>query len=222
MKEINLPNNISHVGDNWQTAIRKLADNIIYLKDLITKIITKDNVVTELTFTELEALVAANGLNEGLQYKVTDKGWLLVATANNLLMPVKDITIEIDDSNAVLIPAFINIIKFTAIKTTTVDIGGQGEPMSISIVDGSSNPMYEFYARKITLLTHDLVDPLTAFSILVGMDILVDNIELSTSYNSVLLVNGFFSLESSYLISISGEGLDGELTVIIDYEKTFN
>lgn len=222
MKEINLPNNISHVGNNWQTAIRKLADNIIYLKDLITKIITKDNVVTELTFTELEALVAANGLNEGLQYKVTDKGWLLVATANNLLMPVKDITIEIDDSNAVLIPAFINIIKFTAIKTTTVDIGGQGEPMSISIVDGSSNPMYEFYARKITLLTHDLVDPLTAFSILVGMDILVDNIELSTSYNSVLLVNGFFSLESSYLISISGEGLDGELTVIIDYEKTFN
>lgn len=37
-------------------------------------------IVTELTFAELEALVAADGLNEGLQYKVTDKGWLLIAT----------------------------------------------------------------------------------------------------------------------------------------------
>lgn len=44
-------------------------------------------IVTELTFAELEILVAANGLNEGLQYKVTDKGWLLTATGvNNYIM----------------------------------------------------------------------------------------------------------------------------------------
>jgi len=37
-------------------------------------------IVTEVTKAQLDALVAANGLNEGLQYRVTDKGWLLIAT----------------------------------------------------------------------------------------------------------------------------------------------
>lgn len=40
-------------------------------------------IVTEVTKAQLDALVAANGLNEGLQYKVTDKGWLLLATSAN-------------------------------------------------------------------------------------------------------------------------------------------
>ena len=40
-------------------------------------------IVTSVTKAELDALVAANGLNEGLQYKVTDKNWLLVATGAN-------------------------------------------------------------------------------------------------------------------------------------------
>ena len=40
-------------------------------------------IVTEVTLAELEALVAANGLNEGLQYKVTDKNWLLIATGDS-------------------------------------------------------------------------------------------------------------------------------------------
>lgn len=39
-------------------------------------------IVTEVTLSELDALVAANGLNEGLQYKVTDKGWLVIATSD--------------------------------------------------------------------------------------------------------------------------------------------
>lgn len=42
-------------------------------------------IVTEVTKAELDALVAANGLNEGLQYKVTDKDWLLVATGVDTL-----------------------------------------------------------------------------------------------------------------------------------------
>ena len=40
-------------------------------------------IVTQVTKEQLDALVAANGLNEGLQYKVTDKNWLLVATGVN-------------------------------------------------------------------------------------------------------------------------------------------
>jgi len=40
-------------------------------------------IVTDVTKVQLDALVAANGLNEGLQYNVTDKGWLLVASSNS-------------------------------------------------------------------------------------------------------------------------------------------
>ena len=40
-------------------------------------------IVTSVTKAQLDALVAANGLNEGLQYKVTDKGWLLLATSDS-------------------------------------------------------------------------------------------------------------------------------------------
>lgn len=40
-------------------------------------------IVTEVTKSQLDALVVANGLNEGLQYKVTDKNQLLIATSNN-------------------------------------------------------------------------------------------------------------------------------------------
>lgn len=43
-------------------------------------------IVTEVTKAELDALVAADGLNEGLQYKVTDKGWLLLANSGNTLI----------------------------------------------------------------------------------------------------------------------------------------
>lgn len=40
-------------------------------------------IVTEVTKAQLDALVAANGLNEGLQYKVTDLGYIALATGNN-------------------------------------------------------------------------------------------------------------------------------------------
>jgi len=41
-------------------------------------------IVTEVTKAQLDALVTANGLNEGLQYKVTDRGnVVLLATSNN-------------------------------------------------------------------------------------------------------------------------------------------
>ena len=48
-------------------------------------------IVTELTLAELNVLVAANELNEGLQYKVTDKDWLLTAISNSTLKPVSGV-----------------------------------------------------------------------------------------------------------------------------------
>lgn len=45
-------------------------------------------IVTEVTHAQLLALIAANGLNEGLQYKVTDKGWLLTATSVNTFIHI--------------------------------------------------------------------------------------------------------------------------------------
>jgi len=61
-------------------------------------------IVTEVTKAELDALVAANGLNEGLQYKVTDKGWLLVATSNNTLKAASGTINTINE----LLPTYID------------------------------------------------------------------------------------------------------------------
>lgn len=60
-------------------------------------------IVTSLTLAELEILVAANGLNPGLQYKVTDKDWLLIAMSNNTLYSVV-IKLIAPDS----LPSYIN------------------------------------------------------------------------------------------------------------------
>lgn len=61
-------------------------------------------IVTELTKAELDVLVAANGLNEGLQYKVTDKDWLLMSVGNNTLIPFKN---KLMINNGELIPPYI-------------------------------------------------------------------------------------------------------------------
>lgn len=63
-------------------------------------------IVTEVTKAELDALVAANGLNEGLQYKVTDTAWILIAISNNILTPVKNIVL-IDESES--LPTYLDI-----------------------------------------------------------------------------------------------------------------
>lgn len=45
-------------------------------------------IVTEVTKAQLDALVAANGLNEGLQYKVTDKDWIVVAQTGSTYLKI--------------------------------------------------------------------------------------------------------------------------------------
>lgn len=80
-------------------------------------------IVTEVTKAELDALVAANELNEGLQYKVTDKGWLLIATSVNTLLDVDNI---IRITNGDLLPSYIDsnqLIIDTGILTGDLSTG---------------------------------------------------------------------------------------------------
>jgi hypothetical protein len=48
-----------------------------------------------LTLAEMNILVAANGLQTGMQYKVTDKNWNLVATSPNTVKPLVGVIIVI-------------------------------------------------------------------------------------------------------------------------------
>ena len=83
-------------------------------------------IVTEVTKLQLDALVAANGLNEGLQYKVTDKDWLLIATSNSLLKPLYETLVLSDD----IIPdyiitnnvVFVKLIDFSVVSSFALPI----------------------------------------------------------------------------------------------------
>lgn len=73
-------------------------------------------IVTEVTKAQLDALVAANGLNDGLQYKVTDKNWLLIATGTNTLEAIfGKIVINYPDTMPDYIDAQFLILKSGAI-----------------------------------------------------------------------------------------------------------
>lgn len=63
-------------------------------------------IVTEVTKAQLDALVAANELNEGLQYKVTDINidWLLIANSVNTL---KAATGTLYLINGIILPDYI-------------------------------------------------------------------------------------------------------------------
>lgn len=74
-------------------------------------------IVTDLTFAELEILVAANGLEEGLQYKVTDKDWLLLATSNSALIVVSKI---LNINNGETIPSFIDVDEILILTETII------------------------------------------------------------------------------------------------------
>jgi hypothetical protein len=99
-------------------------------------------IVTEVTFAQLEAVVAENGLNEGLQYKVTDKDWLLVATSQNTL---KAATGRLYTNNDVVDMSFIFaddiIIEVAIVGDITY---GTGTPLAVNI------PLDYYPVRMIT------------------------------------------------------------------------
>lgn len=111
-------------------------------------------IVTEVTFAQLEALVAANGLNEGLQYKVTDKDWLLLATSNNLRLLDGSVII----SNGDILPNWLNVNEYyvdsgeitTQLNVTPLTIIGKyGYYSEQLIVKNTSNSiMVDIYLKN--------------------------------------------------------------------------
>lgn len=117
---------------------------------------------TDLTLLQLNALVTSNGLKEGLQYKVTDKGWLLTAISENSLtvvgvlklingdtMPdyLEGDTIYIDTgaitSNIQSVPFQINISKkYYAISAHIHNIGTSDAAYTFSFVLAGSEIMH--------------------------------------------------------------------------------
>jgi hypothetical protein len=79
-------------------------------------------IVTEVTKVQLAALVADSGLNEGLQYKIIDSDWLLIATSNNSLVAINNtISLEFDEA----LPNYITckkIIVDTGIMSSATTI----------------------------------------------------------------------------------------------------
>ena len=65
--------------------------------------------LTSLTFAQIEALVAANGLKTGMQYKVTDKNWNLIATSSNTAKPLFGIILIL---NGETLPAYLETDVF--------------------------------------------------------------------------------------------------------------
>ena len=104
-------------------------------------------IVTSVTKAELDALVAASGLNEGLQYKVTDTNidWLLIATSSNTLKSINGV---IKLMNGILFPSYIDseIIYLDTGLTYDVDendnifiTGPSGYLFESALVKSSSN-----------------------------------------------------------------------------------
>lgn len=89
-------------------------------------------IVTEVTKAQLDALVAANGLNEGLQYKVTDKDWLLIAISDSTLSPIYSI---ISILSGDIIPAYI-IHNEVIISTGQISGDYTTQPLEIHIPAG--------------------------------------------------------------------------------------
>lgn len=92
-------------------------------------------IVTDVTKAQLDALVAANGLNEGLQYKVTDQNWLLIATSDSTLSAAFGTLIV---NNGVTVPSYVyaNIIVIdSGIITSDTDIT-TGTPIHVVFPSG--------------------------------------------------------------------------------------
>jgi len=78
-------------------------------------------IVTDVTKAELDSLVSGSLLEEGLQYNVTDKNWLLLATGVNMLKPLSGALIL----NNEYVPDYIfaeTILIDTGIITTDISV----------------------------------------------------------------------------------------------------
>lgn len=99
-------------------------------------------IVTEVTKAELDALVAADGLNEGLQYKVTDKDWLLVATGVDTLKASTGTLKIVNGTDLTGITSDILVVYSGIINYNIDTVVNGGVPLQIINPSEAYNPMY--------------------------------------------------------------------------------
>lgn len=178
-------------------------------------------IVTEVTKAQLDALVAANGLNEGLQYKVTDKGWLLLATSANstdLLTPSNPFIIIVENDDSLIIPSYINVKDFIAVKTVNYDISSDtGEPVNIKALDENSIPIPNWAVKQINFITSGLLNDIENISILCDGNQVLESGVLSNEANNVIFIPGWFQIGSGYSFTLNGDNNNGTLILKIYY-----
>lgn len=176
--------------------------------------------VTELTKAQLDALVAANGLNEGLQYKVTDKDWLLLATSDNT---ANSLTSFLFVQNGEWIPDYISCNNIL-VDSGIVDLSGHdesnGKALLIEVKSG-------YYLKGVYLSDINLTDASSNYlKVLDDNDSQLINIHLSTdasnyTVNSSIDSNIEFRENNIYYrIYTDAPLIDCELRITLDLEKS--
>ena len=169
-------------------------------------------IVTSVTKAELDALVAANGLNKGLQYEVTDKGWLLIATGTNQLISQQSLSISNTEVNLDYIYAE-NIHWDSGIITDNISSSG-GNPILINRPDG-------YICEEIYFQSNCPGDSyLTSVGISIYIDPPIDEMytqKIALSPNNLEIYSG------TEQVSADGVGgVDGNtLRCIVTYKKSF-
>ena len=170
-------------------------------------------IVTFVTFAQLETLVNNNGLYIGLQYNVTDKGWLLLASSENHLLPVSGI---ITILNSDTLPEYItaSFIKIdTGIINTDIaildtlvigaDITGF-VPVSIEVKDIINNDILTIiraFGNCFKGLPEEEPEPLTEGS------------------NYMFYPVNFFHIEGNRSIIATGNGNGNSCRFIVTWKK---
>ena len=160
-------------------------------------------IVTEVTKAQLDALVAANGLNEGLQYKVTDKDWLLVATTSSTLSPISGVLL-MDNTQK---PTYINadvLLKDTGI-----------------VIDSILEIINETGYIPVSAYLNNLVSSGEDFTVSVAGSIFL-NISPSANYKSYLIPvasNGIPNYEGQIFVDYANNESPG-YRLILKFEKS--
>lgn len=176
-------------------------------------------IVTEVTKLELDALVAANGLNEGLQYKVTDKGWLLNATSMNTLTPIGEFIIDVEPGGNPILPSYIITEYVNITGNITTDISSEtGEPYLFAyFVNENTIPYVNFIPTKILFDTSGLTDDVTNLIVSYDSDPMNVATSIGNTSNKAILFSG--SLNGQGVLGIVGNGVSGVLKAKVTYIK---
>jgi len=178
-------------------------------------------IVTKLTLVELSILVAANGLEEGLQYLVTDKDWLLTATSVNTLKA----------SMGTLIVLLPNVLPDYITTEILIIDSGEYNPSITQYKEFLSKPNFMIdkvicenrsltLVSEITVIDSDLDESVGVTSIPATKKLCFKDI--GYTFGIIKIVEVGHSYKVQIIDSISAE-LSAELhRVVIFFIKTYN